>query len=86
MEIIKRQEVPDWARTINAFNTYLSQNLFGGPKMIKLAWVINLHKFLTVFAIALLMIRFNKYSTAAWVYGSSRELWFLLVAETCCLS
>ncbi len=68
MEIIKKQEVPGWARAINAFNTYLSQDLFGGPKLIKIAWVINLHKFLTVFVIALLMIVFNNYSTVAWVY------------------
>jgi hypothetical protein len=53
METIKRQEAPDWARTMNAFNTYLSQDLLGGPKLIKLAWVINLHKFLTVFVVAL---------------------------------
>ncbi len=81
METIKRQEAPDWARTINAFNTYLSQDLLGGPKLIKLAWVINLHKFLTVFVVALLMIRFNNYSTVAWVYmalhGSYGFCWLL---------
>jgi protein-S-isoprenylcysteine O-methyltransferase Ste14 len=68
VEPIKRQEAPSWARTLDAFNTYLSQDLLGGPKLIKMAWVINLHKFLTVFVVALLMIRFDNYSTAAWVY------------------
>ena len=81
METSKRQEAPDWARTMNAFNTYLSQDLLGGPKVIKLAWVINLHKFLTVFVVALLMISFNNYSTAAWVYialhGSYGFCWLL---------
>ncbi len=68
MEPIKKQEAPGWARTIDAFNTYLSQDLLGGPKLIKMAWVINLHKFLTAFIVALLMIGFNNTSTAAWVY------------------
>jgi protein-S-isoprenylcysteine O-methyltransferase Ste14 len=81
LETIKKQEVPGWVKSINTFNTYLSQDLFGGPKLIKMAWVINLHKFLTVFVVALLMIRFDNYSTAAWVYmalhGSYGFCWLL---------
>ena len=76
-----RQEAPNWARTINAFNTYLGQNFLGGPKLIKIAWVINLHKFLTPFVVALLMIRYHNYSTADWVYlalhGSYGFCWLL---------
>lgn len=68
METIKNQEASKWARIINSFNTYLSQDLLGGPKLIKMAWVINLHKCLTVFVVALLMIWFKNYTTAAWVY------------------
>lgn len=68
METNKSQEVPKWAKNINAFNTYLTQDLLGGPKVIKIAWVINLHKFLIVFIVALLMIWFKNYSTTAWVY------------------
>jgi protein-S-isoprenylcysteine O-methyltransferase Ste14 len=68
METIKKQEAPNWVKAVNAFNTYLSQDLFGGPKLVKIAWVINLHKFLTVFVVALLMVWFKNYSTAAWVY------------------
>ncbi len=60
MEMIKRQEAPDWARRVNAFNTCLGQDLLGGPKLIKLAWVINLHKFLTIFVVALLISLLNK--------------------------
>ncbi len=81
METGKKQEVPEWARTINAVNTWLSQDLLGGPRLIKMAWVINLHKFLTVFVVALLMVRFDNYSTAAWVYmalhGSYGFCWLL---------
>jgi protein-S-isoprenylcysteine O-methyltransferase Ste14 len=68
METTKRQEAPSWVRAIYAFNTYLTQDLLGGPRLIKMAWAINLHKFLTVFVVALLMIGFNNFSTAAWVY------------------
>jgi protein-S-isoprenylcysteine O-methyltransferase Ste14 len=68
MATVKKQDAPHWVRTINAFNTYITQDLFGGPKLVKMAWVINLHKFLIVFVVALLMIRFNNNSTAAWVY------------------
>jgi hypothetical protein len=53
MELIRKQEAPHWVRTINAFYTYLGQDLLGGPKLIKMAWVINLHKFLTVFVVTL---------------------------------
>lgn len=81
MEMVKRQEAPNWARTINAVNTYLSQDLLGGPRLIKMSWVINLHKFLTVFVVALLMIRFDNFSTASWVYmalhGSYGFCWLL---------
>jgi protein-S-isoprenylcysteine O-methyltransferase Ste14 len=68
MDTIKRQAVPGWAMAMNAFNTFLSQDLLGGPKQVKIAWVINLHKFLTVFVVGLFMILFNNYSAAAWVY------------------
>jgi len=81
MEIANRQEAPQWARTINAVNSYLSQDLLGGPSLVKMAWVINLHKFLTVFVVALLMVRYDNFSTAAWVYmalhGSYGFCWLL---------
>jgi protein-S-isoprenylcysteine O-methyltransferase Ste14 len=68
METIKKQEAPNWVKAVNACNIYLSQDLLGGPKVIKIAWVINLHKSLTVFVVGIFMILFNNYSTAAWVY------------------
>lgn len=81
METIKKQAAPKWAVVINGFNSYLSQDLLGGPKVVKMAWVINLHKLLTVFIIALFMILFNNYSTVAWVYlalhGTYSFCWLL---------
>lgn len=81
MATVEKLEAPHWVRTINSFYTYLGQDFLGGPKLIKMAWVINMHKFLTVFVVALLMIWFNNYSTAAWVYmalhGSYGFCWLL---------
>jgi len=68
METTLRQAAPGWVRALDAFNTYISQDLFGGPKFIKMAWAINLHKPMTALVVALLMIRFDNFSTAAWVY------------------
>ena len=81
MESINNQKIPNWAKVINSLNTYLTQDLLGGPKLIKMAWVINLHKFLIVFVVALLMIWFKNYSIAAWVYmalhGTYGVCWLL---------
>lgn len=81
MDTVKRQTVPGWAMAINAFNTFFSQDLFGGPKVVKIAWVINLHKLLTVFVITLFMTLFNKFSTVAWIYlalhGTYSFCWLL---------
>lgn len=40
----------------------------GGPKIIPMAWVINLHKGLSGLFIILLMVFYNNYSISAWVY------------------
>ena len=80
MDATTKQEVPNWARAINSFYSSL-QDLLGGPKIIKMAWVINLHKFLVVFVVALLMVQFNNFSTVAWVYlalhGTYSFCWLL---------
>ncbi len=68
MATAKIQEAPKWVRAIDTFNTYLSQDLLGGPKLIKMAWAINMHKCMSAFFVAFLMIWFHNYSTAAWVY------------------
>jgi len=62
MATVKTQKVPNWVRAIHSLNTYLSEDLFGGPKLYKMAWAINLHKGLSVFVITLMMIWFKNYS------------------------
>jgi protein-S-isoprenylcysteine O-methyltransferase Ste14 len=68
MQVSYTRPAPAWARALNAFNTALTRDLFGGPRRFKLAWAINLHKFLTAFVVALLMIAYHDRSTVAWVY------------------
>jgi protein-S-isoprenylcysteine O-methyltransferase Ste14 len=64
----QKWKVPKWVGLVNKFNIFLSQDLLGGPKVIKMAWVINLHKFLTAFIIIFLMVWFDNYSKAAYIY------------------
>ncbi len=65
---VTKQEMPRWAAMIKRLNTYLTEDFLGGSKAIKMARVINLHKFLTVFLVAALMVVFDNRSIAAWVY------------------
>jgi len=64
----------------NAFN-YLSTEFLGGPKILKFAWVINFQKAGTFIFVALLMIIYNNFSTAAWVdlglHGTYGLCWLL---------
>ena len=68
MELVNREQPPGWVRLMDNLNTYMSQELFGGPKSIRMAWVINLHKVLSLFVVASLMVLFNNYSLPVWVY------------------
>jgi protein-S-isoprenylcysteine O-methyltransferase Ste14 len=63
-----RREAVKPVRIISSVNDYLAGRFLGGPRLIKQAWVINLHKFLTGFVVAGLMIFYKNYSTAAWIY------------------
>ena len=53
---------------VNRVVQYLSRDAFGGPRVLKLAWVINLQKGGTIPFIAVLMWWYGNTSTAAWVY------------------
>lgn len=61
--------------------TYLSQDFLGGPRVLKLSWVINFQKAGTLPFVLLLMWWYGNYSTAAWVYlalhGSYGLLWVM---------
>ncbi len=63
-----RPQAPTWARrTFNSIN-YLIEDFGGGPRKLKLATAINVHKLITFFVILGMMWATNNYSTGAWVY------------------
>jgi len=68
-------------RTMAFLVQYLSQDAGGGPRPLKLAWVINFQKFGTFFFVAGLMVYYQHRSTAAWAYlalhGSYGFVWLI---------
>jgi protein-S-isoprenylcysteine O-methyltransferase Ste14 len=72
---------PAWVQKVAAANRYLSEDFLGGPKLVKLAWVINLQKGGTLPFVLFLMWHYQNHSTAAWVYlglhGSYGLIWLL---------
>jgi protein-S-isoprenylcysteine O-methyltransferase Ste14 len=52
------------------FRDFLSDDLFGGPRLLKAAWVINLQKITTIPFVLALMWCFNCWTTTAWVYAA----------------
>jgi len=81
MESTVRHEVPKWAKVTDRFNNFMIRDLFGGPKHIKLAWIINTHKAGTPIFILALMLIYSNFSIAAWIYlalhGSYGLSWLL---------
>jgi protein-S-isoprenylcysteine O-methyltransferase Ste14 len=75
------EKAPQWVAWMSRFTTYLSEDFLGGPKRLKFAWSINLHKGFTAFFVLLLMGLYQNYSTDAWVYlamhGSYGFIWLL---------
>jgi protein-S-isoprenylcysteine O-methyltransferase Ste14 len=65
----------------SAFNHFVSTDLLGGPRWLKLAWVINMQKAGTLFFVLGLMLWYDNFTTAAWVYlalhGSYGLCWIL---------
>jgi len=46
----------------------MTEDFGGGPRQLKISWVINFHKIITLFIIAGMMASLGNFSTAAWVY------------------
>ena len=69
------------SETVNRINVYMTEDLFGGPKLLKMAWVINLHKFFNALVIFLMMNNYNNFSKEAYIYlalhGSYGIAWVL---------
>jgi protein-S-isoprenylcysteine O-methyltransferase Ste14 len=60
---------------------HLAQDLLGGPRLLKLAWVVNFQKGGTLFFVLGLMFAYDNFSTTAWTYaalhGSYGLVWLL---------
>ncbi len=63
------------------FRDYLSEDVLGGPRVLKAAWVINLQKGGTLPFVLALMWRFDCWTPTAWTYaalhGSYGLCWLL---------
>lgn len=57
-------------QVLSRMTNYLSQDFLGGPRMLKMAWVINFQKFGTFFFVLGLMYFYDNFRTASWVYLS----------------
>jgi protein-S-isoprenylcysteine O-methyltransferase Ste14 len=81
MSVNKAGVPPGLFRLLRRLNDYLSRDFGGGPKILKASWVINLQKVGTLPFVLLLMVLYDNYSTAAWVYlglhGSYGLCWLL---------
>ncbi|HMU61286.1 MAG TPA: DUF1295 domain-containing protein [Gemmatimonadales bacterium] len=73
--------MPRWAGALHRVSQYVSTDLFGGPRVLKLAWVINAQKLGSLPFVYLLMWWYGDWSLVAWVYlalyGSYGLCWFL---------
>ena len=68
MERAIKGRLHPWVWAMYRINTYLSRDFLGGPKLFKLAWLINLFKGGTILFVALLMLWYRNDTTEAWVY------------------
>jgi protein-S-isoprenylcysteine O-methyltransferase Ste14 len=72
---------PAWAAAIGRINYYIANDLGGGVRPWKLAWVINFQKAGTFPFLGLLMAWYHNTTTAAWIYlamhGSYGLVWII---------
>ena len=68
-------------RRMDALNRYLSQDFLGGPRVVKMATVINFQKGATLLWVLGLIWYYQNFSAAAWTYfalhGSYGIVWLL---------
>ncbi|MEE4173444.1 MAG: DUF1295 domain-containing protein [Xanthomonadales bacterium] len=76
-----RRPPPALAARLQRLNQWASQDLGGGPRPWKLAWVVNFQKAGTFVFLGLLMAWYGNTTTAAWIYlalhGSYGIVWII---------
>jgi protein-S-isoprenylcysteine O-methyltransferase Ste14 len=77
----ERPAPPPWLAAWAKIVDYLQFDFLGGPRVIKLNWVINVQKGATGLYVLGLMYFFQDFSTDAWIYlglhGSYGIIWLL---------
>ena len=66
--IESRKAAPGWAIKLDRWLRCMTEDLGGGPRVIRIAQMINFHKIFTVFLIYGMMVYFDNFSTASWIF------------------
>lgn len=73
--------LPPAVAGLSRLTRHLSEDFLGGPRILRLSWVINFQKGGTLPFVALLMLLYRNASTEAWVYlalhGSYGLCWLM---------
>ena len=81
MQATQTQRPANWVISAYAFNTYMTTALLGGKRIMAAATAINAHKLATPFVVIGLMLHYNNFTPAAWLYlglhGSYVACWLL---------
>lgn len=74
-------QAPWLIQKMAAFNAHMSEDFLGGPRVLKLAWVVNFQKAATFIWVLALMQAYGRWTTDAWVYlglhGTYGVLWLM---------
>ena len=72
---------PSWALAMRRFTQWLAWDIGGGPRPLKMSWVINFQKVGTFPLLGLFIWHYGVHSMAAWIYlamhGSYGLVWML---------
>jgi protein-S-isoprenylcysteine O-methyltransferase Ste14 len=62
-----RETVPAWAAFLSEVQRRLVWD-FPGPRRIRIAWAVNVHKYITILVVYGMMRFYDRFDAAAWVY------------------
>lgn len=81
-----RARAPAWAQWLHRTITWLTEDLGGGPRLVKMAWAINFHKVVTGALIFAMMVHFGNFSVGALVYLALHGIygWCWLIKDATC--
>ena len=79
------QKVPAIFSFLKKLTVYLSEDFLGGPKYLKLSWVINFQKGGTLVYVLALIYYYQSQDSAAWIYAGLHGTYGLawLIKEQC---